>query len=104
MKDKETETGTETETDRLLEALKKKRQEKAMVQFFKVPFVLVRENPVRLAYGWFMVYISAVIGACLILIIYLYSRAHEGWSGFVAPFDAYILDCFATLRRRRERI
>ena len=98
MKDKE------TETDRLLEALKKKRQEKAMVQFFKVPFVLVRENPVRLAYGWFMVYISAVIGACLILIIYLYSRAHEGWSGFVAPFDAYILDCFATLRRRRERI
>lgn len=103
MKDKE----TETETDRLLEALKKKRQEKAMVQFFKVPFVLVRENPVRLAYGWFMVYISAVIGACLILIIliiYLYSRAHEGWSGFVAPFDAYILACFATLRRRRERI
>ena len=98
MKDKE------TETDRLLEALKKKRQEKAMVQFFKVPFVLVRENPVRLAYGWFMVYISAVIGACLILIIYLYSRAHEGWSGFVAPFDAYILDCFATVRRRRERI
>ncbi|RLG33837.1 hypothetical protein DRN80_04125 [Methanosarcinales archaeon] len=50
MKDKE----TETETDRLLEALKKKRQEKAMVQFFKVPFVLVRENPVRLAYGWFI--------------------------------------------------
>jgi len=54
MKDKE----TETETDRLLEALKKKRQEKAMVQFFKVPFVLVRENPVRLAYGWFIYLLS----------------------------------------------
>ncbi len=56
MKDKETET--ETETDRLLEALKKKRQEKAMVQFFKDPFVLVRENPVRLAYGWFIYLLS----------------------------------------------
>ncbi|MCD6209998.1 MAG: hypothetical protein J7J01_03730 [Methanophagales archaeon] len=54
MKDKE----TETETDRLLEALKKKRQEKAMVQFFKDPFVLVRENPVRLAYGWFIYLLS----------------------------------------------
>jgi len=52
MKDKE------TETDRLLEALKKKRQEKAMVQFFKVPFVLVRENPVRLAYSWFIYLLS----------------------------------------------
>jgi len=51
MKDKE------TETDRLLEALKKKRQEKAVVQFFKDPFVLVRGNPVRLAYGWFILYI-----------------------------------------------
>ena len=86
MKDKE----TETETDRLLEALKKKRQEKAVVHFFKDPFGFVRGNPVRLAY------ISAVIGACLILIIYLYGRAHEGWSGFVAPFDAYILAGIAT--------
>lgn len=43
MKDKETET--ETETDRLLEALKKKRQEKAVVQFFKDPFwALERES------------------------------------------------------------
>lgn len=41
MKDKE----TETETDRLLEALKKKRQEKAVVQFFKDPFwALERES------------------------------------------------------------
>ncbi len=67
------------ETDKLLEAIETKRKEKAIAKVFKDPISLFRENPLRLGY------ISGAIGACLMLMSYLYE-----WE-FVAPYDAYIL-------------
>ena len=78
--------------DKLRVALESKRKEKVLVKFFKDPLGVIRKNPIRLGY------ISGAIGAILILIIYVYSTqvypgSHPGevWTGFIAPYDAYIL-------------
>ncbi len=77
------------EKDELLAAVEKKRKEKAIVTFYHDPLRVIRTNPIRLGY------ISGAIGVGLILLIYYYSKSHEGWTGFVAPYDAYILAVIA---------
>ncbi len=73
------------EKDNLLDAMEKKKKEKMIVTFFHDPLGVIRKNPIRLGY------ISGAIGIGLMLLIYFYSKSHEGWTGFVAPYDAYIL-------------
>lgn len=75
--------------DELLAVIERKRKEKAIVTFFRDPLGVIRKNLIRLGY------ISGAIGGGLMLLIYLYSASHEGWTGFIAPYDAYILAAIA---------
>ncbi len=81
----------EPEPDRLWEALRRRKRQAMVALLFKNPMKFVHANPLRLGY------ISAAIGASLIMLIYHYSMMHDGWSGFVAPFDAYILAGIAAI-------
>ena len=65
--------------DEIPRELEKKRKKREVVRFFTDPMGEIMKNPLRLGY------ISGAIGACLMVIIYVYKLE------FIAPYDMYIL-------------